>query len=66
MFLDYAAMKKYIEEKGLKQKKIAENSGIPEVQLCMILQGKRKCEVGEYASICKSLGVGPSEFIRSK
>ena len=66
MVLDFMELKKYIEEKGIKQKIIAEKSGIPEVQLCLILQGKRKCEVGEYASICKALGVKVNRFIKPR
>lgn len=64
MILDFVELKKYIEENGIKQKIIAEKSGIPEVQLCLILQGKRKCEVGEYASICSVLGVKVNKFIK--
>ena len=55
MILDYLELKDFIDKSGLKQKAIAEKSGVPEVQLCLILQGKRKCEVGEYASICNLL-----------
>lgn len=28
--------------------------------------GKRKCEVGEYASICEALGVNVDRFIKKK
>ena len=55
MVLDYLELKDFIDKSGLKQKASAEKSGVPEVQLCLILQGKRKCEVGEYASICNLL-----------
>ena len=51
MVLDFMELKDFIDKSGLKQKAIAEKSGVPEVRLCLILQGKRKCEVGEYASI---------------
>ena len=66
MVLDFMEWKNYIEKCGLKQKAIAEKSGIPEVQLCLILQGKRKCEVGEYASICEALDVKVDKFIVRK
>lgn len=66
MVLDFVELKNYIEEKGIKQKIIAEKSGIPEVQLCLILQGKRKCEVGEYASICDVLGVRVNKFLKPR
>ena len=64
MILDLIELKDFIDKSGLKQKTIAEKSGISEVQLCLILQGKRKCEVGEYASICGALGVKVDKFIR--
>lgn len=64
MILDFMELKNFIDKSGLKQKTIAEKSGVPEVQLCLILQGKRKCEVGEYASICDALGVKVDRFIR--
>lgn len=57
-------LKDFIDKSGLKQKAIAEKSGVPEVQLCLILQGKRKCEVGEYASICNALGFKVDRFIK--
>ena len=64
MILDLMALKDFIDKSGLKQKVIAEKSGVSEVQLCLILQGKRKCEVGEYASICNALGVKVDKFIK--
>lgn len=64
MILDLMALKDFIDKSGLKQKVIAEKSGVSEVQLCLILQGKRKCEVGEYASICDALGVRVDKFIK--
>lgn len=66
MVLDFMELKDFIDKSGLKQKVIAEKSGVPEVQLCLILQGKRKCEVGEYASICNALGVKVDRFIKKK
>lgn len=63
MVLDIVKLKKYIDEKGLKQKFISERSNIPEPKLSQILSGKRKCEVGEYANICKALGVEFQLFI---
>ena len=66
MIFDYTGLKSYIEDLGIKQKCISQKSGVPEVQLSLILQGKRKCEVGEYASICEALGVKIDKFIVNK
>lgn len=61
--LNYEEMKKYIERSGLKQKKIAEKVGTTEARISLILNGKRKCEVGMYADICEVLGVKMEKFI---
>lgn len=66
MILDIVELKKYIEESGIKQKYISGKTGIPEPTLCQILNGKRKCEVGEYASICNVLGVEIQKFITER
>lgn len=63
---DSEGMKRYIEESGLKQKAISEKTGISEVALSLILQGKRKCEIGEYANICYVLDVNTDKFLRPR
>lgn len=60
---DRNAIKKMIEEKGYKQKVIAEKAEITERQLSLILSGKRKCDVEEYVRICSALGVPIATFI---
>lgn len=62
--LDLQKLKRYIDKSGLKQKVIAQKSGLSEVSLCLILQGNRRCEVGEYASICEALGVPMEQFVK--
>ncbi len=66
MILDIVKLKRYIEQSGIKQKFISEKTGIPEPTLSLILNGKRKCEVGEYASICNILGVEFQYFVTSQ
>lgn len=63
MILDIVKLKQYIEQSGIKQKFISEKTSIPEPTLSLILNGKRKCEVGEYASICNALGVEFEVFV---
>ena len=65
MILDIVKLKRHIEQSGIKQKFISEKTSIPEPTLSLILNGKRKCEVGEYASICNTLGVGFEMFVSS-
>lgn len=62
--VDVREIKTYIEHSGLKQKAIAEKSGIGETKLSMSLQGKRKLEAGEYASICNILNVPMTMFVK--
>ena len=64
--VDTEEIKVFIREIGLKQKVISRRCGIPEVRLSLILQGKRKCEAGEYASLCNELGVSPDKFLKQR
>jgi hypothetical protein len=57
-------LKKYVEDTGIKQKILAERAGINESALCFILQGKRKCEAGEYGNLCFALGVPLDTFLK--
>lgn len=66
MVLDILELRRYIEKSGIKQKYISEKTGIPEPKLSLILSKKRKCEVGEYASICNALGVEIGRFIKKE
>jgi len=64
--LDYNELKNAVYSSGLKQKAISEKSGLSETALCLILQGKRKCEIGEYANICSVLNMPMAQFLRPK
>lgn len=61
--LDVESLRKQIEISGIKQKVVSEKAGISKAALCLILQGKRKCEAGEYASICAALGLPVNTFL---
>lgn len=64
LVFDAAAMKRSVESSGIKQRAISERTGIPEVALSLILQGKRRCEIGEYASICEVLNAETGDFLK--
>ena len=64
--IDVSEIKLYIERSGLKQKAVAEKSGLDEYKLCMSLQGKRKLEAGEYANVCSALGVPMTMFVKPR
>lgn len=64
--LDIESLRGYIDEMGVKQKTVADKSGISESAFCLILQGKRKCEIGEYASICSALNVPMGNFMKPR
>ena len=50
--VDVPKIRNKIETLGIKQKTIADRTGISESKLSLSLQEKRKLSVGEYASIC--------------
>ncbi len=60
---DRSAVKKMIENNGIKQKAIAEKAKITERQFSLILSGKRKCDIDEYVRICMALNVPITTFI---
>ncbi|MBS5368344.1 MAG: helix-turn-helix transcriptional regulator [Coprobacillus cateniformis] len=62
--IDREMLKRYIHDNGIKQRAISDKTGISETSISMILSGDRKCEVNEYARICKYLGVPFSKFIK--
>lgn len=64
--VDVNGIKEFINKKGIKQKMISHESGISEVALCLVLKGKRKCEAGEYISLCKTLEVQPEKFLKPR
>ena len=66
MVVDVNEIKAFLEKSGLKQKAVAERSGMDEVKLCMALQGKRKLEAGEYAGLCSALRVPMARFIKPR
>lgn len=66
MFVDVELIKEYFRKTGIKQKVIAEKSGIGESKLSMVLQGKRKLEAGEYAGLCDALGVPLKTFVKPR
>lgn len=66
MFVDVQEMKSYIDASGIKQKVIAGKAGLDESKLCLSLQGKRKFEAGEYADVCKAIGVPMTRFVKTK
>lgn len=60
---DRNAVKKMIEDNGIKQKAVAERADITERQFSLILSGKRKCDIEEYVRICMALNVPVTTFI---
>lgn len=57
------AIAKYRKDRGLSQKELAKRSGISEVYLELIEEGKKKPHIKTIARIASSLEVGISEMI---
>ena len=62
----YQKISKYIVDNGIKQKFIADKTGIPENVLSMMLNGKRRIEADEFIEIIIALNVDANFFINSK
>lgn len=58
-------VKRYIGDRGLSQKIIAANMGIPESKLSLLLNGKRRMTVDDYESICRAMAVDPARFYQA-
>ena len=57
------ALKKCIEEKGIKQRHIAERLGINENTFSQMITGKRKIEADEFIDICLCIDVDVGELV---
>lgn len=66
MFVDVSLIKEYISDVGLKQKVIAERMGISDTQFSAIMNGNRRIEAGEYATMCNVLNVPFDKFVKEK
>lgn len=62
--VDVLKIKNKIDDLGIKQKTIADRTGISESKLSLSLREKRKLSVGEYASICIFLKADFKEFLK--
>lgn len=59
-------LKLYIINKGLKQKIIAEKSGLTENQMSQILNGKRSISADELEIICNAMDAKPNDIYQIK
>lgn len=66
MYVDTNLINKFIKENQIKNKSIAEKSGLSESKLSLILKGKRRCEINEYCSICMALNVPFNKFVNEE
>jgi len=55
-------LKLYITRNGLKQKVIAEKSGLTENQMSQILKGKRGISADEFEIICNAMNANPNDI----
>ena len=59
----YWRLKQFIEERGLIQKFVAQKTGIEEVALSNILNGRQKCSLENYVKLCNFFNVPFDSFI---
>jgi DNA-binding Xre family transcriptional regulator len=55
-------IKEYMAAKGIKHKKVIEDTGISPSTFSAIMAGTRKLRADEFFAICKSLEVSPEIF----
>lgn len=56
------AINRLIEEKGLKQKAVAERSGFTPQGFCDIMNGRKLIKACDIAAIATALGVEPNDL----
>lgn len=56
-------IKKYLNEKGIKQTYLSRKTGINIKSISFSLNGKRKLEIEEFRKICIALDVSSEVFI---
>ena len=56
------AISRLIEEKGLKQKVVAEKSGFTPQGFCDIMNGRKLIKACDIAAIASALGVEPNDL----
>ena len=61
IFLVRDAIKRYLNENGIKQSYLAEKIGMSAPTLSALLNGKRSFEIEEYINICNALKL-PFDF----
>jgi transcriptional regulator with XRE-family HTH domain len=59
----YQKVRAYIEKQGLKQKEVAQKTGISTVTFNAIMNGKRTMYADDLRAICIALDVSPEIFI---
>lgn len=60
----FERVRHYIDDVAqLSRKQVAANMGFTESKLSLLLSGKRKMSVDEYAELCRVLAVKPARFI---
>lgn len=58
-------IKRYLENNGIKQAYLSEQTGIPAPILNMMLNDNRKIEANEYMRICDALGL-PLDYFKPR
>jgi transcriptional regulator with XRE-family HTH domain len=64
MELVVSNIKRIINEKGLKQKFVAEKACFTEQEFSNLLSGRKRFDVTYVIPICKALDVNPNELFR--
>ena len=58
----YERIRSFIESGNISRKLVAQNSGITESQLSLMLNGKRRISVDDFEKLCRAMSVDPARF----
>ncbi len=59
------AITKYMNDNNIKQKYLAEQTGLSKQCICTMLNGKRKIYIDDYIKICDALNLNYDFFFSS-
>lgn len=61
-----SSLREYIKSHGIKQRYIAEATGLPEYTISDIFCDRKEMKADEFMLICGAINKSPNDFITSK
>jgi transcriptional regulator with XRE-family HTH domain len=61
----YTLLKKFRQDKGIRQVKLAEKLGVPQSFISKYESGDRRLDILELRQVCQAIGISLEEFIQT-